>query len=100
MKQLILIIGVIALTACATVSPRSRIENRFVEFGLGENQAACMGNELDDRLDRSDLNAVADFIGNLNGANSPGQALEALTSIDNPRAAAAIARAGISCAFS
>ncbi|MEX6632476.1 hypothetical protein [Hyphococcus lacteus] len=95
-------ISLITLTvvACATVSPRMRIENRFVEFGLSEDKARCMGNELDDRLNRSDLKAVADFIGNINEADSPGQSLDALISIENPRAAGAIARAGIACAFS
>ena len=94
-------LGILLLAcACATVSPRMRIENRFVEFGLSEDKARCMGNELDDRLSRSDLRAVADFIGNINEAAAPGESLDALLSIDNPRAAGAIARAGIACAFS
>jgi hypothetical protein len=89
----------LAFAACATVSPRLRIENRFVEFGLSEDKAKCMGNELDDRLDRNDLKAVADFVGNLNAAGSAGETLDALLGIDNARAAAAIAAAGVACAF-
>ncbi len=95
------LIAMIALTfaACATVSPRLRIENRFVEFGLSEKKAECMGKELDERLDREDLKAVADFVGNLNAAGSAGETLDALLGIDNARAAAAIAAAGVACAF-
>ena len=89
----------LALSACATVSPRQRIENRFVEFGLSENKADCMGDELDERLDRNDLKDVADFIGGLNAAGSAGEILDALLSIDNAPAAAAIAAAGVACAF-
>lgn len=104
LRQIILAVGggafVLSLGACATLSPRKRIENRFVEFGLSPEKADCMGDELDERLDRSDLTAVADFIGNVNEAGSPGEGLDALLSIDNPRAAAAIARAGLACAFS
>lgn len=89
----------LALAACATISPRVRIENRFVEFGLSKQRAHCLAEELDDRLNRGDLADVADFIGSLNAATSAGQALDALLSIDNPRAAAAIARASVACAF-
>lgn len=89
----------LALFACATLSPRVRIENRLEQFGLSQQRAACMADELDGRLDRSDLADVADFVGNLNHATSAGGALDALLAIDNPRAAAAIARASIACAF-
>lgn len=85
--------------ACATVSPRARIENRFMELGLSPERSECLADELDERLDRSDMNAVADFIGNLSEANSPGESLDALLSIDNSRAAGAIARAAVACAF-
>jgi len=100
MKHLATLIGAaLLIVSCATISPRHRIENRFIEFGLSPERAGCLASELDDRLDRNDLNAVADFVGNLNAASSPGSALDALLSIDNSRAAAAIARAGIACAF-
>lgn len=85
--------------ACAGLSPRAEVENSFVDFGLSPTRAECMAGELDERLDRGDLKSVADFVGGLNAAGSPGQALDALIGIDNPRAAAAIGAAGISCAF-
>lgn len=92
--------GSIALTAaCATISTRSRIESELQSLGLSESRAECLAHDLDDNLDRDDLNAVANFLRDLNRSGSPDDALEALLSIDNPRAAAAIARSGVTCAL-
>lgn len=100
MKQSAAIMAVILFaSACATISPRVRIENRLQELGVSENRSECLASELDERLDRSDLESVATFVGELNEATSAGETLDALLSIDNPRAASAIARAGLSCAF-
>ncbi len=100
MKRLTALFGAgLMIASCATVSPRARIENRFVEFGFSEERAECLAHEIDVRLDRSDMEAVADFVGNLNAATSAGETLDALLSIDNSRAATAIARAGLACAF-
>lgn len=100
MNRTAALIGVILMLAsCATVSPRLRIEDRFVELGLSRERSECLANELDDRLDRDDLRNVADFLTDLNDAGSAGGALDALLSMDNPRIAASIARASVACAF-
>ena len=99
MRKTLLLTAALGLTACGTVSPRIRIENRLVEFGFSEDKAECMGHELDHRLERDDLNAVADFVGELNAAGSPGETLDAILGIENGRAAAAIAASGAVCAF-
>ena len=99
MRSFAILFSLLTLAACATLSPRLRIENRLQELGISENRAECLSSELDERLDRSDLEAVADFVGDLNAATSAGETLDALLGIDNPRAASAIARAGLSCAF-
>ncbi len=95
----LLLVSAFAMTACATVSPRLRIENRFMELGLSERKASCMAHELDKRLDRDDMRDVADFIGRLNKASSTGENIDALLSIDNARAAGAIAASGLACTF-
>lgn len=100
MKRFAIIGLVLALGACASLSPRAEVQQSFVDFGLSPDRSACLAGELDERLDRSDMKGVAEFVGGLNQASSPGQALDALISIDNPRAAAAIGAAGLSCAFS
>lgn len=94
------IVAVIILTsACATISPRSRVEGNLAEFGISPKRAACLAGELADRLDRKDLVDVAEFLDNMNRASTAGGALDALLKIDNPWAAAAVAGAGIACAF-
>ncbi len=101
MKRSGILIGLALLAAaCATVSPRARVEDRFVEFGLSRDRASCLADELDERLDRDDLADVADYVGGLNAVTSAGEALDALLRIENPRAVAAIGAAGIACAFS
>ena len=89
----------LALTACAGLSPRADVEQSFVDFGLSPSRSACLAGELNERLDRDDMRNVAAYVSGLNAAASPGQALDALINIENPRAAAAIGAAGISCAF-
>lgn len=89
----------LALGACAGLSPRADVEQSFINFGLSPTRSACLAEELDERLDRNDMAGVAEYVNGLNAAASPGQALDALISIDNPQAAAAIGAAGISCAF-
>lgn len=92
-------LAALLLASCATVSPQMRIADRLFELGLSEQRADCLADALDERLDREDLSDVADFLGNLNAADSAGGALDAMLSIDNPRIATAIARASVSCAF-
>lgn len=99
LKKSILFLAALSLVACATVSPRARIENRLVNIGLTERKAECMAYELDDRLDRQDLNDVADFLGDVKDASSTGENIDALLNIGNARAAAAIAASGLACAF-
>lgn len=86
------------LGGCATTSQVS-LADRFVAFGLSAERSDCLAGELVDRLESDDVNAVVEFMDGLNSAGSAGETLDALLSIDNPAAASAIARAGISCAF-
>lgn len=87
------------VASCATLSPRNAIEDRFFELGLSRDRAECLADSLDERLDRNDLNSVADFLTDLSDAGSAGGALDALLAIDNPRIATAITRASLACAF-
>ncbi|MEM9706526.1 MAG: hypothetical protein AAF850_10680 [Pseudomonadota bacterium] len=98
MKRFALSIGLIcaALSACATTA-RVTIQDRLQTIGLPETQARCLATELDERLDTEDLTDVARYTLTLSQASSPGQALDALLRIDNPRAVAAIGASGISC---
>ncbi len=94
----ILSIAIISLTACVT-GPRSGLQSELLRLGLSKDRSKCLAKEMDDRLDRSDLRDVSQFLDGLNQSESPGNVLDTLLTIDNPRAASAFARAGISCAF-
>ncbi len=89
----------VAGAACATLSPRSRIEQELISLGLGEPRAECIADELADDLDRDDLKDIAEFLDDFGRAGSAGGAVDALLRIENPRAAAAAAGAGIVCAL-
>lgn len=90
---------VLALTAACATSPAGRIESRLLNIGIDAKNARCLANELDAKLDRSELTAVADFLDGLDRSDSPGEAIDALLSIDDPGAAAGVARAGFACAL-
>lgn len=98
-RLLVAVGSIFALSACASLSATSRIKNGLISLGVSAPRSECMADRLADDLDRRDLNDVADFLDGLNEAETPGNALDALLRIDNPRAAAAIAGAGVSCAL-
>jgi len=97
--KVIALVLLIFATACASASPRGRIESRLLKVGVDGDTANCLASEMSDKLDREELNAVADFLDGIERSDSPGQALDALLAIDDPSAAAGVARAGISCAL-
>lgn len=100
MKRSIAVLGALLLAgACATISPKAKVEKNFVDFGLSPERAACLAKELDARLDSGDLADVADYVGGLNKVETASEALDALLHIENPRAVAAIGAASLSCAF-
>ena len=88
-----------AAAACATGFGAARLERQFVDLGFSADRAGCLAGELDERLEDDDMRAVSGFLDGLNQASTPGQSLDALVSIDNPDAAAAIARSALACAF-
>jgi hypothetical protein len=98
-RHLIPFAVILLAAACATLSPQSRIENRFVDLGISQDRAQCLGAEIGERLDRREMGIVADYLEGLDRADSARELLEALADIDDSRAATAIARAGIACAF-
>lgn len=88
-----------AATSCASLSARSRIETGLIDLGMGASRARCIAGELAEDLTRRELNAVADFVDGLAREETPGGALDAILRIDDPRAAAAVGAAALSCAL-
>ncbi|MGV6801646.1 MAG: hypothetical protein ACWA5L_06970 [bacterium] len=87
-----------AITGCATVAKYS-IKDSLIDIGIPKNRAACMAEQLDERLSDDDLRALDRYMKSLSKAATPGQALDALLKVDNPRAVGAITASGVSCAF-
>lgn len=86
------------LASCATSGPE-RLEQQLIAIGLPSERASCLTNELDDRLNRREINELSSFLDGVNRASTPGETLDALLSIDDPNTSKAVASAGIACAF-
>lgn len=89
----------LALTASCATSGAGRLEQQLISIGLSPDRAGCLTNELQERLDRREINEISSFLDGVNRASTPGETLDALLSIDDPNSSKAIASAGISCAF-
>lgn len=86
----------VMLVSCATAA-RATLNDRFRAIGLSADMADCMVDDLDDHLDDEDLQDLARYTVGLSRADTPGEAIDSLLRIDNPRAVAAIGRAAFSC---
>jgi hypothetical protein len=90
---------ILGVSGCATASV-SRLESRFVDFGLAPETAGCMARELDEDLDSRELAGVADFLEKIDRADRrPGALIDTLMSIDNPEIVASVAASAFSCAL-
>jgi len=95
-----LLLVVLLAAACATTAA-SRLESRFLSFGMEPAMARCFVGELREDLSSRELGAVADFLERFEAADRgrPGAAIDAILGMDNPEIVASIAAAGLSCAF-
>ena len=89
--------AVLAAGACVTKSSKDTIYDGLLKLGLTENGAGCFVGELDDRLDRSELNAVA---GLLDAAREREGFFSAVREAGDPQVVSAVASATFSCLFS
>ena len=85
------------VSACTTVSAVYTLQQRLTAIGIPEDTAYCMVDKLQDDLDGEDLRDLADYSTRIAKASSTASAIEQLVRIDNPRAVAAVGRAGFSC---
>ncbi len=88
--------GAAWLAGCATMA-KVTLEDRFQAIGIPEGAAVCMVDDLDRRLSDEDLQDLARYTLRLARADTTMAAVRSLMTIDNPRAVAAIGRAGVSC---
>jgi hypothetical protein len=96
MRTTLVAVALVSVAACATAA-RVTLRDRFEAIGLSPKMAACMVDDLDQRLSDEDLRDLARYTVKLSRADTPLQAIDSLLKIDNPRAVAAIGRAAFSC---
>ncbi|MEM8986489.1 MAG: hypothetical protein AAGC95_07165 [Pseudomonadota bacterium] len=82
-------------TACATGAKRD-IETGLADIGFPEKGSACFASELDDRLSAEELRRVADLI---EATQERSEFFSAVRGAGSPQIAAAVAAAGLACAF-
>lgn len=85
------------LTACATAGAVVTLQQRLTAIGIPRDTAFCMVEKLQGDLNGEDLRDLADYSVRISRAPSTASAIEQLVRIDNPRAVAAVGRAGFSC---
>ena len=91
-------LAAVTITGCATVA-QARIEDNLRDIGIPEGKADCMGDQLRERLDTDQLQALADHLATLNRSDSAGEALDAVIEVDDAGIVGAVTASAISCAF-
>lgn len=84
---------------CATAADVT-IENRLVDLGLTEHRAACMSDDLGERLTDRELAVLARHLDGLSRADTPGQLIDAVAAVEEPGLAGAVLASGASCLLS
>lgn len=87
------------LVAGCAASPKARVESGLRNLGMPDRPAACMADELDERLSRRNMKRIAEVLdeGRKGGDARPGRVIEQLDGLDDPAITEATAKAGISC---
>lgn len=98
MRPFLVTISLVALAACSTVS-KFTIEDRLRELGLSRNQAECVADELDDRLDAGQMADVARTLDELTDDAGPRRVIDSLGRVSDDEIARAAAQAGVACIF-
>ena len=86
----------VALASCAS-GAQATLDNRFQAIGIPPETAGCMAGRLSDDLSGAELQELAQYTVNVSRADTALDAIQSLREFDNPRAAAAIGRAGVAC---
>ncbi len=96
----IILLLAMSLTACA--SPRKQVAGELRDLGVGKRGAECMAHEMDDRLRKREMKALAKFLDGVNAVSDdrkrrPGKVAILFAGIENPVIARAAAKASVSC---
>lgn len=93
---------VLALSACATVSPEARVRSKLIEAGLRPPVAACMAERMVDRLSLVQLKRLQSLSG-LATHDPRGMSVDEfahrLRALNDPEIVSVVLRAGIGCSI-
>jgi hypothetical protein len=94
--------ALLALSACATLSPRERVHDELLRAGIKPRLANCLADRLSDRLSVSELRQLgraAKLPRKDVGAMSIGELADRLRAIGDPHIVSVVTSAGIGCAI-
>ncbi len=102
MKKPLGIAFLLALSACATMSPEAKVRTRLMEAGLSRPMASCMAERLVDRLSMQELRRLGSLskLGTRRvGDMTIDELLHRLGALNDPHILKVVAKAGIGCAI-
>jgi hypothetical protein len=94
--------ALLALGACASLSPRERVHDELLRAGIKPRMASCLADRLTDRLSTGELRELgraAKLPRKDVGAMSIGELADRLSAIGNPHIVSVVTSAGIGCAI-
>lgn len=103
MKRVILGSLMLALSACATVSPEVRVRKALIEAGLPKPIAACMADRLVDRLSMVQLKKLSSLSKLRNrdlSAMTVNEFLHHVRALEDGEILRVVTGAGLGCAIS
>lgn len=102
MKKLLAAGLMLALSACATMSPEAKVRTRLMEAGLSRPMAGCMAERLVDRLSMQELrrlNSLSKLGTRRVGDMTIDELLHRLSALNDPHILKVVAKAGLGCAI-
>jgi hypothetical protein len=97
-----ILFAALALSACASLSPRERVHDELLRAGIKPRMASCLADRLSDRLSVSELRQLgraAKLPRKDVGAMSIGELADRLRAIGDPHIVSVVTSAGIGCAI-
>ena len=94
--------ALLALGACASLSPRERVHDELLRAGLKPRMARCMADRLTDRLSTSELRQLGRAAKTPRkdvGGMSIRELTDRLSAIGDPHIVSVVTSAGIGCAI-
>ena len=97
-----ILLGALALSACASISPRERVHDELLRAGIKPRLANCLADRLSDRLSVSELRQLgraAKLPRKDVGAMTIGELADRLRAVGDPHIVSVVTSAGIGCAI-